>query len=82
MDALCIRPEREEDWHQAEWITKKAFWNLHVPGCDEHYLVYRLRSDPAFIPALSRVAEVGGGSWAQFIMQRPLSRMAHAGQTF
>lgn len=59
MDIL-IRPETEKDWFQTEYITKKAFWNLHCPGCDEHYLVHLLRSDPAYLPDISRVAEYDG----------------------
>ena len=33
---------------------------MHHPGCDEHYLVHKLRSDPAYLPELSRVAEING----------------------
>ena len=57
---LIIRPERPEDHHQTEHITQKAFWNLHNPGCSEHLLVRKLRADPAYIPELSRVAELDG----------------------
>jgi predicted N-acetyltransferase YhbS len=57
---LIIRPERPEDFHQTELITQKAFWNLYVPGCSEHLLVHKLRTDPAYIPELSRVAELDG----------------------
>lgn len=57
---LIIRPERPEDYHQTELITQKAFWNLHNPGCSEHLLVRKLRSDPAYVPELSRVAELDG----------------------
>ena len=59
MDIL-IRPETEKDWFQTEVITKKAFWNLHRPGCDEHYLVHLLRSDPSYLSEISRVAEYNG----------------------
>ena len=57
---LIIRPERPQDYHQTELITQKAFWNLHTPGCNEHYLVHKLRTDPAYLPELSRVAELDG----------------------
>ena len=33
-----------------EYIAKKAFWNLNMPGCDEHYLVHRIWDDPAYVP--------------------------------
>lgn len=55
-----IRHEQPEDWHQTEEMTMRAFWNLHNPGCDEHYLVHLLRQDKAYIPELSLVAEAEG----------------------
>lgn len=57
---LIIRPERPEDHYQTEHMTQKAFWNLHNPGCSEHLLVHKLRNDPAYLPELSRVAELDG----------------------
>ena len=53
MNNLIIRPETPADYHEAEALTRRAFWNLHVPGCNEHYLVHRLRRDCAFVPELS-----------------------------
>lgn len=44
----------------AESMTRRAFWNKYQKGCDEHYLVHCLRSDAAFVPELSLVAEVDG----------------------
>lgn len=60
MKNLIIRKETPADYHAAEAMTQRAFWNLHVPGCNEHYLVHKLRADSAFIPELSRVAELEG----------------------
>lgn len=60
MENITIRQEREEDWFETEYMTKKAFWNLHVPGCNEHYLVHVLRSSDDYIPEISRVAEIDG----------------------
>ncbi len=57
---LIIRSEQPDDYHQTELITQKAFWNLHNPGCSEHLLVRKLRTDPAYVPELSRVAELDG----------------------
>lgn len=53
---LLIRNECENDFGQVEYLTREAFWNLHVPGCDEHYLVHVLRNHPDFIPELDFVA--------------------------
>ncbi len=60
LERLVIREETPADYYAAELMTKRAFWNLHRPGCDEHYLVHLLRDDPAYIPELSRVAELDG----------------------
>ena len=57
---IIIRQELPEEYWETEYMTKKAFWNLHFPGCNEHYLVHRLRSDKAYIPELSRVAVADG----------------------
>lgn len=57
---IIIRPETPADYHAVEILTRDAFWNLHVPGCDEHYLAHTLRSSDAFIPELDLVAELGG----------------------
>jgi predicted N-acetyltransferase YhbS len=55
---ITIRRENENDYRIVEKITREAFWNLNVPGCDEHYLVHILRNHPDFIPEMDYVAEV------------------------
>lgn len=55
-----IRLERPCDYRTVETITREAFWNLSVPGCDEHYYVHVMRSHADFIPELDFVLEVGG----------------------
>lgn len=57
---LIIRQETEKDYYAAEYMTKRAFWNLHHPGCDEHYLVHVVRKSEDYIPSISRVAEIDG----------------------
>ncbi len=56
---IVIRQEDKSEWHRTEYLTKKAFWNLNMPGCDEHYLVHKIRTDSSYIPELSRVAVLG-----------------------
>lgn len=51
-----IRLEEEKDYRKVEEITRCAFWNLHTPGCDEHYLVHKLRTHSDFMPELDFVA--------------------------
>ena len=58
MEKLIIRNETEEDYPVVEDITREAFWNLHVPGCDEHYLVHIMRKHDDFIPELDFVVEL------------------------
>lgn len=60
MKNLMIRKETKEDYYYSEYMTKKAFWNLHYPGCDEHYLVHLLRDHEDYIEDLCRVAELDG----------------------
>lgn len=55
-DQVEIRPERPEEYAAVERLTQRAFWNRHHPGCNEHYLVHRLRTHPDYLPGLSRVA--------------------------
>jgi len=59
MDKMIkIRNEEEKDFEKVEEITRKAFWNLYVPGCNEHYLVHVMRSHKDFLPELDLVIEV------------------------
>ncbi|MDD2302940.1 MAG: N-acetyltransferase [Eubacteriales bacterium] len=60
MNNLIIRNETEKDFTIVEEMTREAFWNLYVPGCDEHYLVHIMRGHDDFIPALDFVAETDG----------------------
>jgi predicted N-acetyltransferase YhbS len=53
---LKIRREEKSDFRTVEELTREAFWNHHVPGCDEHYFAHILRTAPDFIPALDFVA--------------------------
>ncbi|EQB86809.1 putative N-acetyltransferase YhbS [Clostridium punense] len=55
-----IRMETEEDWYKVELMTQRAFWNNHHLGCDEHYLVHKMRQDKDFLPELSRIAVKDG----------------------
>lgn len=55
-----IRMETKEDWYDVELMTQHAFWNKHHLGCDEHYLVHKLRQDKNYLPELSRIAVKDG----------------------
>lgn len=57
-EIITIRNEEEIDHAKVEEITRKAFWNLYVPGCNEHYLVHVMRSHRDFLSKLDFVIEV------------------------
>lgn len=48
----------EADYKKVEEITREAFWNLYVPGCNEHYLAHIMRDHKDFIKALDFLAVV------------------------
>lgn len=57
---LYIRNEKETDYKLVEDITRKAFYNMYIPGCVEHYLVHIMRGHEDFIPELDFVLELDG----------------------
>lgn len=57
---IHIRNEVETDYKTVEEITRKAFYNLYIPGCAEHYLVHTMRQHEDFIPELDFVIELDG----------------------
>lgn len=54
-----IRQETKADYQAVEKLTREAFWNQHVPGCNEHYLVHVMRNHKDFVPELDYVVELG-----------------------
>jgi putative acetyltransferase len=57
---ITIRPEQSDDYKLVEEMIRKAFYNLYVPGCNEHYLAHVMRSHEDFLPELDLVLEVDG----------------------
>jgi putative acetyltransferase len=57
---LKIRNECESEYRAVEELTREAFWNVHVPGCTEHYCLHNMRGSNDFIPELDFVAECDG----------------------
>ncbi len=55
-----IRLEKKEEHREVENLIRESFWNVYRPGCLEHYVMYKLRSDPAFLPELDFVMEKDG----------------------
>lgn len=59
-EPLMIRNEVPQDYKIVEELTKKAFWNVHYPGCSEHYIVHVIRSHEDFVAELDFVMELDG----------------------
>ena len=57
---MNIRHELPQDYQRVEEMTRRAFYNLYVPGCVEHYLVHIMRNHEDFLPQLDFVAELDG----------------------
>ncbi|MBN2509005.1 MAG: N-acetyltransferase [Spirochaetales bacterium] len=57
---IDIRKTTEADYQATEHITREAFWNLYVPGCDEHYLLHAIRSHEDYMHDLDYVALING----------------------
>jgi putative acetyltransferase len=57
---IKIRRERKNEYRVVEELTREAFWNLFVPGCNEHFCLRNLRGSPDFVPELDLVAEFEG----------------------
>ena len=69
-----IRLERKEERRQVENLIREAFWNVYRPGCLEHYVIHRLRNDPAFVTELDFVMEKDGKLIGQNIFMRAVIR--------
>lgn len=57
---MLIRNEEKKDYAEVETLTRKAFYNMYMPGCVEHYLVRVMREHEDFIPELDFVLENDG----------------------
>lgn len=55
---IRIRNEEAKDHSAVEKLTRKAFYNIYIPGCVEHYLVHIMRGHADFIPELDFVAQL------------------------
>lgn len=53
-----IRNEEAKDRSAVEKLTRKAFYNIYIPGCVEHYLIRIMRGHTDFIPELDLVAQL------------------------
>lgn len=52
---LTLRLEEEKDYKKVEYLIREAFWDLYHPGCDEHFVTYKLRNSNDMIKPLDFV---------------------------
>ena len=67
---IVIRRERPDDHRAVEELVRESFWNVYRPGCYEHFVLHRLRDDPAFVPELDLVMEADGALIGQNMFMR------------
>lgn len=65
-----IRLEKKNERREVENLVRESFWNVYRPGCMEHYVIHKLRSDPAFVPELDFVMEKDGKLIGQNMFMR------------
>lgn len=53
---MKIRLEEKKDYFEVENLTREAFWNKYKPGCDEHFILNKLRQKESFIKELTYIA--------------------------
>lgn len=57
---VTVRQEQPEDFDRVETICREAFWNLYIPGAEEHAVVHKLHHHKDTIHDLTAVVEVDG----------------------
>ena len=75
-----FRREEEKDHRAVEELIRESFWNVYRPGCFEHYVIHRLRTDPAFVPELDFVMEKDGRLIGQNMFMRACIKTDGGGQ--
>ena len=74
MNNIVIRRETEKDYRAVENLVRESFWNVYRPGCQEHYVLHRLRNDLAFVPELDFLMEKDGQLIGQNMFMRACIR--------
>lgn len=69
-ESIIIRREQPADFFTVENLVRESFWNVYRPGCMEHYVLHRLRKDPAFVQELDFVMEKDGRIIGQNMFMR------------
>lgn len=54
---MNIRRIENKDFKEVENVIREAFWNVYMPGCDEHLIIHKLKDEKCFVNDLSLVIE-------------------------
>ena len=73
-EGIVIRREGAADHFAVEHLIRESFWNVYRPGCTEHFVIHRLREDPAFVKELDLVMEKDGRIIGQNMFMRAVIR--------
>ena len=73
-ESILIRREQKSEYREVENLVRESFWNVYRPGCLEHFVLNRLRDDPAFVPELDLVMEKDGAIIGQNMFMRAVIR--------
>ena len=55
INGYTYRLETSSDYDAVEALVRDAFWNVYQPGCDEHFIVHKMRGNPAVAEQLNYV---------------------------
>ena len=67
---IIIRKENPGDYREVENLVRESFWNVYRPGCQEHFILHELRSDPDFVKELDFLMEADGRIIGQNMFMR------------
>ncbi len=69
-EPYSIEPESAEDRFAVENLVRESFWNVYRPGCLEHFVLHRMRTDENFVKELDFVLKVNDKLIGQNVFYR------------
>ena len=62
---LIIRNEKVNDYRTVEEMVREAFWNLYVPGCNEHFVFITSETVVILFQSLTLLPKKKGRLWGR-----------------
>lgn len=53
---VAIKTTEPQEFLETEDLTREVFWNLYMSGCEEHFLLNRIRKSDSYVKDLDLVA--------------------------